>query len=245
MKPISTILVPQGAEYQAVCKGLQGLPKSSDHFPQVQVIPVGMDAFQVYLETNPQIQKLIQTLNKHPNSNILLTGLCGSLTPEYQIGDRLIYRACRSIRDTSQIRDCDRELAQNLFKKLNKKVEKLNSKQVTGLTCDRMIHKATEKCHLGQTFGCDVVDMESFIALDFFEKNHIPMAILRVVSDDCLHDLPDLNSALDNQGKLQTFPLMMEMLAQPIAASRLIKGSLRGLSQLTSTIKELMEKGNN
>jgi hypothetical protein len=55
---------------------------------------------------------------------------------------------------------------------------------------------------------------------------------LRIVSDDRCGDLPDLNQAIDSQGNLQTLPMAIALIKQPMAAIRLIKGSLTGLKAL-------------
>jgi len=40
--------------------------------------------------------------------------------------------------------------------------------------------------------------------------------MLRVISDDCEHDLPDLTSALSPDGSLQPLPLAIGLLRQPL-----------------------------
>jgi hypothetical protein len=48
--------------------------------------------------------------------------------------------------------------------------------------------------------------------------------MLRVVSDDSKHDIPNLTSAINSDGSLQPLPLAITMIRQPIAATRLIRG---------------------
>ncbi len=63
--------------------------------------------------------------------------------------------------------------------------------------------------------------------------------MLRVVSDDLTGDIPNLDSAIDPNGNLQTWPMAIAFLQQPLAAIRLIKGSLRGLKTLQQITTQL------
>jgi hypothetical protein len=65
------------------------------------------------------------------------------------------------------------------------------------------------------------------------------IAMLRVVSDDCEHQLPDLSAAVGSQ--LRTLPLITAMLRQPVGSLRLIRGSLRGLKALEQLTRRLFE----
>jgi nucleoside phosphorylase len=74
------VLVPQGAEYQAVRRGLG--PTSSF---AVRAIPIGIDPVTRWLKT--------QEINA---DRILVMGLCGALAPELNAGDAVVYRSCQS-----------------------------------------------------------------------------------------------------------------------------------------------------
>jgi len=63
--------------------------------------------------------------------------------------------------------------------------------------------------------------------------------MLRVVSDDVLNNIPDLNQAIDPQGNLKTLPMAIALIKQPLAAVKLIKGSLTGLKALSKITAEL------
>ncbi len=224
---IHAIFVPQGVEYNAVRKGLSRITAST---PPVVSIPVGIPAFTKFL----QQWKGITELQKQSQPKVLIMGLCGSLTPSYQIGNTVLYQNCIYQRDDIYSRECDQDLTNQLELHLS------NSVRVKGLTCDRIISSACEKRHLCQ-IGADVVDMEGIAALDFFNSINVGVAMLRVVSDDCKHDLPNLNSALSPEGSLQILPLALGMLRQPIAAYRLINGSLRAIKVLQQVATNLFQ----
>jgi Phosphorylase superfamily len=209
------ILVPQGSEYQAVSKAL----KSFRNFKiEIFSIPIGNEAVSKYLQTSGLYTKLSQ----QPESKVLVMGLCGSLNPSYGVGDVVVYKECIY---KNQIYQCDENLTLQISSKLN-----LNP--VRGLICDSMINSATEKHQLRITSTADVLDMEGFAILATLQPLGITVGILRVVSDDCNHDIPDLNSAIDAAGSLETLPLAWAMMRQPLASVRLIRGSLRSLKIL-------------
>ncbi|MFN6461957.1 MAG: phosphorylase [Nostoc sp. DedVER02] len=216
--PVNTILVPQGAEYKAVCRGLSGVTGS---MPTVVAIPVGMKPLLKYLH---QGQFLV------PKSRVLIMGICGSLSDRYTVGDIVLYQDCVY---QGKRQECDRTFTTQLHSSLSEKVSLVKS-----LTSDRVIWSAAEKRHLGETLAVDVVDMEGFTALEFFNTAKVSVAMLRVVSDNCQHDIPDLTPAI-NDGSLNPFPLAMGMLRQPLAATRLIRGSLTALKVLEQVTNQL------
>ncbi|MBW4570920.1 MAG: phosphorylase [Tolypothrix carrinoi HA7290-LM1] len=220
--PFPIILVPQGAEYKAVCRGLTS--KQS-----VIPIPVGSQAVSRYLQT-------CQDKLWNPQAKVLVMGLCGSLRDRFQVGDIVLYEEC--VYET-KVQQCDREFTAELDAHLQDKVS-----LVKGLTSDRVICSAKEKLHFSKISGADVVDMEGFAALEFFQQAGVEVAMLRVVSDDSKHDIPDLTSAINSDGSLQPLPLAISMIRQPIAATRLIKGSLRGLKVLEEVTAFLFPKHN-
>ncbi|QLE50073.1 phosphorylase [Nostoc sp. C057] len=221
--PINTILVPQGAEYKAVCRGLSGVTGS---IPTVVAVPVGMKPLLKYLH---QGQFLV------PKSRVLIMGICGSLSDRYKVGDIVLYQDCVY---QGKLLECDRTFTAQLHSYISQKVSLVKS-----LTSDRMIWSAAEKLHLGETLAADVVDMEGFTALEFFKVGGVAVAMLRVVSDDCQHDIPDLTSAINSDGSLNPFPLAMAMLRQPLAATRLIRGSLTALKVLEQ-VTNMLFSGN-
>lgn len=216
LSSIQAILVPQGAEYQAVCRGLNRINSPQ---PLVLPIPIGCKSLTQHLE-KLHSQNLPQ--------NVLLMGLCGSLSPQYAVGDVVVYQQC--INQMNATQSCDDELTKLLYHKL-----KDQSSLVRGLTSDRIIHSTSEKQHLGQFYNTDVVDMEGLAVLEVFKK----VGIVRVISDDIHHNLPNLTSAISPEGALFPLPLAIGMIQQPVAATRLIWGSLRGLSVLQNTTRLL------
>ncbi|MEH1854037.1 MAG: phosphorylase [Nostoc sp.] len=232
--PINTILVPQGAEYKAVCRGLSGVTGS---IPTVVAIPVGMKPLLKYLQQGQFLAS---------KSRVLIMGLCGSLSDRYTVGDIVLYQDC--VYQGKQ-QECDRTLTAQLHSALSRDaINRVSTNSppnlVKALTSDRVIWFAAEKRRLGKTLTADVVDMEGFTALEFFNTAGVSVAILRVVSDDCQYNIPDLTSAINSNGSLNPFPLAIAMLRQPLAAIRLIRGSLTALKVLEE-VTNLLFSGSN
>ena len=207
---IQTILVPQGAEHRAVCRGLQGIADP----PTVVATPAG-DAIAPYLESLQTAGCLVE------GQRVLMMGLCGGLAANLVIGDAVLYGKSA----TSTVQTGDRNLTIQLQ-------SLLNVPMVRGVTSDRVVSTVHDKQQLAIQFNADVVDMESAAALEILNAIGVSAAILRVVSDDCHHNIPNLSNAFDAEGSLQPVALAIALLRQPIAASHLIRGSLHGLKRL-------------
>lgn len=224
---IDKILVVQGAELNSVKRGLNS---QLSIVPDFLALPIGSKCVTRYLN---EWQKKQDFYSRRP-SRVLLMGLCGSLSGKYQPGDIVIYSDC--IRDDGyQLlqHKCDPILTTTLTTKLQECLQQKAS-LVRGLTSARFISQAKEKQLLGKKTGAEVLDMESFAVLDFFANLSISVsvAMVRVVSDDCYYDLPDINFALTSSGNLQPILLAIAMLKQPLASLQLIRGASKGLKVL-------------
>lgn len=227
-QPIQIIFVPQGPEYQAVCQALNqaGVPIT------VLAIPVGPKPLVQYL-----VKLQVHGTIAGQNPGVLLMGLCGSLTPQHTVGDVVLYQGCVCRTNTaSKLLQCNPNLTAMLQAKLN-----TSTPTVKALTSDRLVYLAAEKQQLAQTYDTDVVDMEGYAALKVLAQAGVAVGMVRVVSDDCHHDLPNLTAAFSPAGKLQPLPLALGLLRQPVAATRLIRGSLRGLEKLREVTTHLFK----
>jgi hypothetical protein len=228
---IDAILVPQGAEYQAVCRGLQSIqvPK-----PQVLPIPIGSQALRPYLEKWQQTPEFLNNMPTH----VLMLGLAGSLSPRYRVGDVLLYQACGYVCTESKLswQFCDRQLTDLLRDRLQDRAS-----LVRGLTSDRLIWSAAQKRHLGEEYGVGGVDMEGYAALEVLQNAGIAVGTIRVISDGCQQNLPNLSPAFSADGSLKPLPLAWSMAKRPLAAWRLIQGSLKGLAVLERLVGELYQ----
>ncbi|OLP19588.1 hypothetical protein BST81_04820 [Leptolyngbya sp. 'hensonii'] len=215
---IRAILVTRGAEYNAVGRGLRRANEST-----VEVLPLPIGSRAVY----PHLESLNLTREKYPA--VLVMGLCGSLKPDHGLGDPVFYEGCTYRVEPSSVRflSCAAQLNIDVAKRLGKPVP-----LIKGLTSDRIIWSAYEKRELGKEYDTGVVDMEGFGILQALKSTGIDVAMMRVVSDDCHRDIPDLNGAIGPDGSLRPLPLALGMIRQPARAANLIQGSLQGLRAL-------------
>jgi nucleoside phosphorylase len=195
------ILVPQGAEFNAVRSGL-----SRCHSVSLLPTPVGKAPVASFLE-----QFADKSIDR-----VFVMGLCGSLRSDLAVGTTVTYQRCQD--ESGQVWPCE--------------VDGNVARVVTGWTSDRVICTAVDKQALADRTNADVVDMEGTAIAAFFAAQKIPVTMLRVVSDDVSGDIPDLTQAFDAQGNLRPWGLGGAFVRQPIAAARLIRGSLLGLGQL-------------
>lgn len=228
--PVSAIFVPRGAEFKAVERGLRR--SGSLDTVLLCATPMGPQPMQQFLKQWLQTER--KCLSSSPS--VLLVGLCGSLTSRLCVGDRILYQSCIDGRVSQSVPPliCDVSLLKTLQERLNPSVM-----EVTGLMCDRLVHLAAQKATLAQRFNAEVVDMEGYAFLAALQATDIAVGMLRVVSDDAQHDVPDLAAAMTETGELKPLALASSMIRQPRRAMRLIQGSLTGLKQLEGAIAQL------
>ncbi|MBE9156377.1 phosphorylase [Nodosilinea sp. LEGE 06152] len=208
---IQVILVPVGAEYQAVMRGVKALSDA----PLVMPIPAGPAAFRAFLES-------WKDRSRFADQEILLMGLGGSLSPQHQIGDAILLEQVWNVVGGNGFQS-DRALTDSL-------AQRLKLPMGTGVMCDRVITTVVEKRRLGDRYQADVVDMESAVLLEVMPQAKV--AILRVISDDCSRDLPNIAGAIGPDGNLHANILARSFLKRPIAALNFISGSLQALKAL-------------
>lgn len=247
-RPIDYIMVPKGAEFKAIAKGLKAAAsgksvesaKTKTPLPiQLIALPAGPQPVITFLETwCRQHQAQITDKGTHPSPQILMMGLCGSLVPHHCVGDIVLYDRCLNGRlgNDAPVLGCDSVYSSSLRQILGNSVT-----NVTGIMCDRVIHEIATKKSLARQQSAQVVDMESYAALSVFKTYGMSAAILRVVSDDATRDLPDLNQAFDPEGNIRSWVLIRRFLAHPIGAYYLIKGSLSALKILKNLPLQILE----
>jgi nucleoside phosphorylase len=255
--PVTVILVPKGAEYSAVAKGVRQSRRAG---VTLVPLPVGPDPVRKFLAAWCD-EHHRQTGNA--DQRVVIMGLCGSLRSHLRVGDAVLYDrvvldqmgTAQHNADTSQMNSlapeigqdvlgtekvasvqCDRLLSSSLGQILGNTVT-----HVTGVMCDRVVHRADQKQALAECYRVDVVDMEGYAALTVLQTEGIAATMLRVVSDDASHDLPDLSAAFTEDGSLRAGILARQFLGHPTGAYRLIRGSLTGLKVLTSLTTQLLK----
>lgn len=247
--PIDAILVPQGAEYQAVARGLK--PLSPQQRPQLIALAVGVGAVIQRLR-DPETQRLLA-----PCRHVIVMGLAGSLSPQLEVGEVVVYQDILVPRSSAAVTQlnlslpsegeypdfpCDHDYTAQLLQCLP------GARSVIALSSDRLIHHAPEKLSLGQQSGAAVVDMEAIAAHQCL--HHLPgrsseqplsLGMVRVISDDGQMTLPDLSPAFRADGSIDGIRMAGIFIQSPLAAVRLIRGSLKALAILEKTTTQLWQ----
>jgi Phosphorylase superfamily len=213
------LVVPQGAEFKAVQRGL------TRSGARLQIIPIAIGPGP----TAVRLAAAIESGQLRSGMRVLVLGLAGGLGP-VAIGDRLIYGSCAWEGGQGDLDPQGRDWL---------------SARLPGVTIgqawssDRLVGTAEFKRSLQAKTGAICVDMETSALVTGLGKAGIRLGVLRVISDDVTTNLPNLDGTVDGEGNLQPLALAGAFLRQPIGAAALIRGSLRGLARLEATVAEL------
>lgn len=209
------VFVCDGAEFKAVKKGLF----CSDLKNKIIPLPMGINA----------VNKMLKSQNFEDNKPVILVGLGGSLSPDYTVGDLVVYENCSYLKQGNLVtKTCDLTLNNYLINKLNCSV-------VKGLTTDNLIHQSSVKKSLFAQTSAAVVDMESFAILSYFHT----ATVVRVISDNYDDNLPNLNLAITSEGKLEPKKMAIALFQAPIKGIKLIKNGLISLKKLEAIARLL------
>jgi adenosylhomocysteine nucleosidase len=114
-------------------------------------------------------------------SGVISIGLAGALSPHLKVGDVVI---AEKIMTGAENWDCHAGWRNRLVSHLP------DAHQGTLFGSDVIIDRADTKSGLYDATGALAVDMESQIAARFAQYRNLPLAGLRIISDDATHVLP-------------------------------------------------------
>jgi nucleoside phosphorylase len=216
---VETIFVPRGAEERAV---RSAVPKGSP----VRIVTMGIGPRAAARAAN-------EALAQAQFGTALVTGLCGTLSPAFVVGDALVYREIVGPSVPNLVLD---EALANGFAHL------LPGAQtgIRALASDRIVERSSDKHALGVHFAASAVDMESYALADALAGAGVAVAVVRVASDAVGDDLPELGRALDGSGGMDDFALALAFMRSPVAAVRLIANATKSLRALTATVRALV-----
>ena len=116
---------------------------------------------------------------------VISIGLAGALSPHLKVGDVVI---ADQMLTGAEKWDCQESWRVRLLSRLTSHVSGAHQGQIFG--SDVIIEKPDTKAGLHDTTGALAVDMESQVAARFAYQRNLPLAGLRVISDDASHVLP-------------------------------------------------------
>ena len=148
-------------------------------------------------------------------SGVISIGLAGALSPHLKVGDCVI--ADQIITGTEQW-DCHEGWRVRLMSRL----ADVHQGQLFG--SDVIIHNADTKSGLFNATGAAAVDMESQVAARFAMARNLPLAGLRVISDDATHVLPPAALvAMKPDGGIAIGRVLGSLLRRPTQVPALIR----------------------
>ena len=153
----------------------------------------------------------------------IVVGLCGALW-RMRAGDVCVYGR---VVDAANAFELEPDLVDMLSKALPRAIV------VNACTTKRIVTSVTARTALAQRFNADVVDMEGTHLAAALAARGVPVGMVRVVSDDPSRDLPPIEDAIDDEGRLRPLPLVLAFARAPRAALAFIRDARASLAVLT------------
>lgn len=158
---------------------------------------------------------------------VISIGLAGALSPHLKVGDVVI---ADRVLTGAESWDCHETWRVRLLSRLP------HAHQGQFFGSDVIIEKPETKSGLYNTTGALAVDMESQIAGRFAKARNLPLAGLRVISDDASHVLPPAALvAMKPDGGIALGRVLGSLLKKPIQVPALIRtarGSNKAFAEL-------------
>ena len=146
---------------------------------------------------------------------VISIGLGGALSPLLKVGDVVIGE---KIITGTEDWECHAGWRNRLASRL------AHAHQGLVFGSDVIIHQADTKTGLYNTTGALAVDMESQVAARFAAKRNLPLAALRVISDDASHVLPPAALvAMQPDGGISIGKVLWSVMKKPAQIPALIR----------------------
>ena len=158
-----------------------------------------------------------------PHETVVVLGLCGALW-RMKTGDICVYGR---VVDASNAFDLEAELVDELSRSVPRAMV------VNACTTKRVVTSVTARSALAQRFNADVVDMEGTPLAVALAARGVPFGMVRVVSDDPSRDLPPIEDAIDDAGRIRPLALAIAFARAPRAAFGFIRDVRASLAVLT------------
>ena len=169
-------------------------------------------------------------LKHHPARTVLMCGIAGALSPQCQVGDAVLYTHCQSsARPDIQIKTTS-STTESIVSSLE--TGSIRTFQGTGVTLPRVVCRASEKVQIGSEYRALAIDMESYCVVENALQANRHVAVLRIISDDTRHDLPDFNQAINNQGHINHLKMALVLGRTPIRTLAFARNLQFSMAQL-------------
>jgi adenosylhomocysteine nucleosidase len=144
----------------------------------------------------------------------IISGFAGALKPSVKLGnivasEKVQHHASR------QTEICDPDLLAHAS-------ENGATRIATLLTTDHVVNTSTEKNRLSEL--AEAVDMESFAILRAANKNKVPCAVVRVISDSFDRDMPqEIDTIVDPHGHVKIAGVVRYVVKHPLMVPALMR----------------------
>jgi len=208
-----------------ICRGYSGARR-------ITVLKSGMGA-------RGFAERLADHLRLNDYDALIVTGFAGGLNTSLKSGDTVIYDLCYcEINNPALSIACDITLTKLIFDILQK--SKPKSIHGAGITVSRVLTGAREKIALGIQFNALAADMESYPVIAVCAERQLPVAVLRIISDSADADLPDFNTAIDSDGRINNWKMAATILRTPLSSMRFFRNLSPALSSFKECIKVVL-----
>ncbi|OJU09256.1 MAG: hypothetical protein BGN85_04960 [Alphaproteobacteria bacterium 64-11] len=169
---------------------------------------------------------------------VISIGLGGGLSPLLKVGDVVIAEAISfdgPLGQGSKVWDCDETWRVRLMSRLYSHYQ-AHAHQGVIAASDAVLQDTEAKAGLHTRTGALAVDMESHIAARFAASRGLPLAALRVISDDARHTLPPAALvAMQPDGSISIARVLWSLVKKPQQLPALIRtgrGSSKAFKEL-------------
>ncbi len=216
-----TVFVATDGEFKAVAEASdewRGDPESRKS-GRGRVGKMTFQLFQTDMGPTNAARVARQVFERNTENDVLIVGISGALSPEISFGGTVI---CPEIvAETGDSMTCDADLTARLEKHFAG--SKTTFHRGRGVTTNRVICSTAEKRRLFETYGGLTVDMESHSILSTAHEFGLRVGVVRVVSDDARHDLPEMNAAFDADFNVRYLKMIAALVSSPIDSARFLK----------------------
>ena len=186
-------------------------------------------------------------LNHYHPSYIILLGAAGAVDPALQVGDTVIIN--KILRKAGPIHHTQNNLIEHTFschpglsRIAYHSITQSNMAPLWGncLTTERFVHLKAKKAWIHETFGVQVIEMESAAMAKIFSAAGVPFINIRIVSDTAVRSIIDYEKIAGYRMKGRRIALAAYFLQQPGAAVKLIRFR-RDMRRVRNTIARIAE----
>ena len=186
-------------------------------------------------------------LNHYHPSYIILLGAAGAVDPALQVGDTVIIN--KILRKAGPIHHTQNNSIEHTFschpglsRIAYHSITQSNMAPLWGncLTTERFVHLKAKKAWIHETFGVQVIEMESAAMAIIFNAAGVPFINIRIVSDTAVRSIIDYEKIAGYKMKAKRIALAAYFLQQPGAAVKLIRFR-RDMRRVRTTIAHIAE----